>query len=143
MLENGFTLIEIIIVVAIIGIVLSFGITIDLNKLKGDTFQFEVATIVSILERARSQAMSNLGDSNHGFCYMEPNYILFTGNTCTVTNSEIIQANTDIASSALTTFPTEIIFERLSGRTNNTEILVSHGLQETNIKINNEGAIDW
>ena len=141
--HSGFTLIEILVVIAIIGMVLSFGLTIDINTLRGDTFQAEINTIVSVLERARSQSMANLSDANHGVCYIEPNYIIFTGDTCTADDSEIIPANTDITSNASTTLPAEIVFERLTGRTTGATIHISHGVNEADIIINDEGTINW
>ncbi len=143
MRKKGFTLIELLIVVAIIGLVLSFGVTTDINTLKGDTFQAEASTVVSILERARSHAMANLFDTNYGVCYIEPNYIIFKGDTCTATDSELIPANTNIASHTLTTFPEKIVFERLSGRTTTATIHLRHGVNEKTIEINYEGTINW
>lgn len=143
MKHNGFTLIEILVVTAIVGIILSFGMTIDVNAVKGDTLQAEKLTIVSALERARSHAMANMFDDNHGFCYIEPNYVVFTGSNCVNTNSELIPANVNIASDASTSFPDKIVFERLTGRTTPTTLQISHGLFGANIKINNEGTIDW
>ncbi len=141
--NRGLTLIEILIVSAIVGLILSFGLTIDLNSYKGDAFNTEVQTIVSILERARSQAMSNISDTNHGVCYIKPNYIIFTGDTCTTVDSELIPANNDIASNPSTFFPNQIVFTRLNGRTNNTYINVSDSLHLYKIEINNEGRINW
>ena len=140
--HRGFTLIEILVVIAITGIILSFGMTLDVNTIKGDTFLAERTIIVSILERTRSRAMANLFDNNHGVCYIEPNFIIFTGNTCTNTDSELIPANTAIISNALTIFPEKIIFERLTGRTNKTTIHIEDGAKGKDITINNEGAIN-
>lgn len=143
MKNSGFTLIEILVVIAITGIILSFGMTLDIDTVKSDNFLAERATIVSILERARSHAIANLFDTNHGVCYIEPNYIVFKGNICTTTDSELIPANTNIASNPQTTFPEKITFERLSGRTSETTIYITDGSSEAEITINNEGAIHW
>ncbi len=94
--REGFTLIEIIIVVAILAVIIAFGMTVDFNSFLGDTFLTEQAKIVSILERARSHAMANMYESNYGVCYTAPNYIVFKGSTCTA--GESIPANTNIAS---------------------------------------------
>lgn len=139
----GFTLIELMIVIAITGMILSFGMTLNVNTIQGDTFLSERATVVSILERARSRAMANLFDTNHGVCYIQPNYIIFKGDSCTNTDSELIPANTNIISNSLNTFPEKIIFERLTGRTTEATIHITDGAKEADIIINNEGTINW
>ncbi len=140
---KGFTLIEILIVMAIFGMILSFGLTINTNLLWGDSFQSERSTIVSVLERARSQAMANLYNADHGVCYVEPNYIIFTGDNCVSSDSELIPANTNISSNASTTFPAKIVFERLTGKTIDANIHLTDDTRTADIKINNVGTINW
>ena len=63
-------MVEIIVVIGILTVIIAFGMVIDLNVFKGDTFRAEEATIVSILEKARSRAMANMFESPHGVCYI-------------------------------------------------------------------------
>ena len=67
--NQGFTLIEILVVIAIMSVILSFGLVVDLNIFKGDSFRAEQSTIVSVLSRARSRAIANLFYDDHGVCY--------------------------------------------------------------------------
>lgn len=138
--RKGFTLIEIIVAVAILAIVISFASFVDLNSFTGDNFLNERARIVSVLERARSRAMANLLDSNYGVCYIAPNYSIFEGNTCV--SDETIPANTNIASNASSSFPT-IVFNRLTGDTSGGTIHITDGTKQADITINHEGTINW
>ncbi len=143
--ENGFTLIEIIIVIAILVVIAGFGMSIDLNVFKMDSFQNEEAKVVAILEKARSRSMANMFNTAHGVCYVAPDYIIFRENDshCTsgVSSNELIPANTTIASNSSTVFPT-ISFNRLTGNTIGAIIHITDNIKTRNININNEGAIN-
>lgn len=144
-LALGFTLIEIIVVVAIFVAVISFAMIIDLNVFKGDTFLSEQSTIVNVLSRARSKAMANMDDTNYGVCYVDANYIIFRGDNCQ--SGENIPANINIISNPKTTSPFPVVvFSRLSGNliiNNEIIIHIEDGIKKADIKINNEGAINW
>ena len=145
--QNGFTLVEIIIVIAIVGLILSFGMGIDLSAFNRNTFQAEEATIVSVLERARSRAMANLSDDAHGVCYVDPNYVIFQeddGCDETAPASELIPANVDIATTSdFSDFP--VVFNRLAGTVTGAtiDIEVKDGIKSAHIIISNEGTINW
>ena len=147
--NQGLTLIEILVVVAIIAIIVSFGMAVDLNAFRRDTFRAEEATIVSLLSRARSRAMSNMFDTTHGVCYdnASKSYVVFRGSICTIAPpSELTVANVNIATTSdfanPAKFPT-IVFGRLAGNTSSATITVKDGIKTADIKINNEGTISW
>lgn len=141
---KGFTLIEIIVVVAIFTLIIAFSSIIDLSAFKRDIFRAEQSTIVSTLEKARSRSMANMFQSAHGVCYASGNYIIFYDGSCDGTlTDELILANTNIAENPLTTFPTNIIFSQLAGTTTGATIHITDGVKSADININNEGAINW
>jgi prepilin-type N-terminal cleavage/methylation domain-containing protein len=147
--QNAFTLVETVIVLAVIGAILSFGTIIDLNSFKGDALRAEEATILSALEKARSRSMANMFNTTHGVCYAESHYIIFRGRTAclpTTLADEIIPANKNFNIN----FPV-IVFERLSGKVvpelnpydKEVNISITDGIRQANIKVNNEGRISW
>ncbi|MEK7105808.1 MAG: prepilin-type N-terminal cleavage/methylation domain-containing protein [Patescibacteria group bacterium] len=140
MSSKGFTMIEIIIVIAIFIFVVGFGMLTDFNVFTGDTFHAEEAKIVSLLGRARSRAMANVYDSNFGVCYISPNYVMFQGSTCVA--GDAIPANVNISENPSTIFPT-FVFNRLTGTTVGGTIHITDGVKSTDIIINNEGTISW
>ena len=139
-MNKGFSLIEIIVVIGVVALVIGFGVVTDLGAFRQDTFLTEEAKIVSILQKARSRAMANLYDTNHGVCYIAPDYVIFQGSSCAAGDS--IPANIAIASHASTIFPT-IVFTRLSGATTGATIHITDGTKSDDIIINNEGTINW
>jgi prepilin-type N-terminal cleavage/methylation domain-containing protein len=141
--KKGFTLIEIVIVLTIFCLITSFGLVIDLNTFKTNTFSNEESKVVSILAKARSRAMTNYYNSAHGVCYLAPNYIIFRDGVCDGSGTdETILANVNIASSPATIFPT-FIFSRLTGNTTGATIHITDGIKNTDIIINDEGTINW
>jgi len=142
--SRGFTLIEILVVVAIIGLIISVGLTLDLNSFKRDIFHSEESIILSLLEKARSRSMTNYYQTTHGLCYIAPNYVIFRGTTCTAVGSEISPANAVVASASnfSTTFPT-IVFTQLTGTTTAATIHITDGVKSADIILNNEGTINW
>src|SRR6185369_13613670 len=142
--SRGVTLIEIIIVVSILIVIISFGMTIDLSTFKRDTFLEEQSKIVSILERARSRAMANVFESKHGVCYNTDSYVIFHDGSCDKSDEdEVIPANTDIATNPRTIFPSSVIFDRLTGNTSPVTIHITDGTKSSDITINSKGAINW
>ena len=147
--KNGFTLIEILVVIAVLVVIIGFSMVVDFSSFKGNTFISERDTIVSALQRARSRAMANLGQTTYGVCFTSPNYVIFKGPTCTT--GENILANIN----ATVTFPT-IVFEQLTGKLapqalvldapcllNEKKISINYQGKVGNICINNEGTINW
>ena len=143
--QSGLTLIEITVVIAILTIIIAFGMTLDFNSFPPDTFRAEESKIVSALGRARSRAMANMFETTHGVCYDEDedSYVIFQGNTCTATGSELIPANINISENDDTIFPAEIVFEQLTGNTAGETITISDGVKTEEIEIYETGAINW
>jgi prepilin-type N-terminal cleavage/methylation domain-containing protein len=150
--KNGFTLIEILVVVGIIGLILSMGLITSFDSYRGYTFRSERAVLVSTLEKARSRAMANMFETVHGVCYIAPNYIIFRGPDCIPGSStnEIISGNSAVSVAGLSDTDT-VVFEQLSGNlipelpfpTDEIQITVTQDNRTSIIKINNEGTINW
>src|SRR5258706_15869468 len=138
--QKGFTLIEIIVVVAILTVIISFGMTVDFSSFTSSNFQNEESKIIALLEKARSRSMSNMFERAHGVCYLAPDYVIFRDGTCDKSaTDETIPANTGIASNPLTVFPA-VVFEQLTGNTTSATDIVIHitdGVKVADIKINN------
>ena len=146
--KKGFTLIEVLVVIGILGMILAFGFVTSLGSFKRNTFQTEQSILVSVLEKARSYSLNNMFESPHGVCYIDPNYVIFKGAVCILSSTnELVLANANIASSS--DFSTSlspaapIIFSQLTGNTSSTTIYMTDGIKSAYININNEGTINW
>ena len=142
--HGGFTLLEIMISVTILTIILGFGITISFDAYRGYFFRSDRTIIISMLERARSLSMNNIGETVHGLCYdaTTKSYILFEGSVCDPGASANItmDANSGITVSGLSP---GVIFTQLSGTTSIATITISSIGRTADITINHEGRISW
>lgn len=142
--SNGFSLIEIIITVALFTLMVGLGLFMSMEAYRGATRRSERDVIVSMLERARSRAMANIDESSWSVCYVDPNYIIAKGATCDDAHAvDRVEANpVVVADSTFSGFPVE--FAQLTGNvsTNKTITVVQAGKDEP-ITINHEGRINW
>ncbi|MBI5401534.1 prepilin-type N-terminal cleavage/methylation domain-containing protein [Candidatus Wolfebacteria bacterium] len=143
MLNKGLTLIEILITTAIITVIFSLGLVFGIDFYKNYAFHSERDVIVSVLEKARSQALNNINQKAHGVYFSGANYVIFQGNSYVERNplfDLIIPKSYSVILSGLN----EIVFSRLSGESNASgTITVSGDGRASDISINNEGQINW
>jgi len=139
---EGFTLIEILIAVGILAIILSFGLILSMDFYKTYAFNYEKDLIVGLLQKARSQSMANIYESNYGITFnsIDHQYILIKG----LSVDQVFEANKSID----ITWPEDVVFNQLEGKcqtcdSSDIEIILS-GLGKTGtITINNEGRINY
>ena len=151
-LQHGLTLIEIVVVIAIIGLIVSLGLITSFDSYRGYLFRSERTTLVSVLSRARSQAMNNMFETTHGICYdnSAKNYAIFRGSGYLATNptNETVNSNSvaiiiSIPSSFICSPGSGVIFSQLSGTTSPIDIVVTENNRVSTTSINYEGAINW
>lgn len=141
---KGFTLIEILITLAIILTLAGTGLIFGLQQYRFYVLQYETDNIISMLRSARSKAMNNINDSNHGVYFNTNNYIVFQGSSYDSRNAaydEILQKSPIIN----ITGETEIVFKKLRGDTStgSGEVNISNGAKTKTITLNDEGRISW
>jgi prepilin-type N-terminal cleavage/methylation domain-containing protein len=164
--QGGLTLIEVLVVIGILTLILGMSMVVNVDLLRGDTFRSEGSTIISLLEKARSQALAGVctgvgctSGKKHGVCYDDTAHIykLFQGDTYATRDSFIsFNANQNIAISAtpavfLCSSGSGVVFDRLTGNlfpqlspvSNEIDINITYDGKVTDIKINNEGTINW
>jgi prepilin-type N-terminal cleavage/methylation domain-containing protein len=141
--SKGFTLIEVIIAIAIFIIMLSFGLFISMDALHSTYSRSERDTVVSLLSKARSRSLANIDGAAWGVCYISASqtYVLFSGATCdpSAATSEVTSASAGVA----VTWGAPAIFSQLSGTTSPTEIVLNEQNKTSTTTINYEGTIIW
>lgn len=145
---HGFTYIELILVMALIGIISSFTLAINLGGISQSSIISERNQLVAlILYKNRSEALANVLEASHGVHIDNINkkYDIFTGNTyeeSSPNNISIPFSNHKI--SVTTNPPVDIIFQPISADViASTTISINNGTTEALISINNFGQIDW
>jgi len=81
---GGFTLLEILLVIGILAILISFLLPIGLNFYKSQQLDTQTQAIIQTLRRAQLKAMAIELDSSFGVYLTDDNYTLFKGNSYTI-----------------------------------------------------------
>lgn len=149
----GFTLIEIIISVGLLAILGGLGLVMSMDSYRGHAFRNERDIIVSALQKARSQSISNMcqgdctGGQPHGV-YLEDNqYVIFQGENYETRASQydeviIAQTGTTKIEGPLRS----VVFSQLSGQVAPSGIITisdKTGQHSSDIYVNSEGLITW
>ena len=135
---KGFTLIEILLTLAILSVLLGLGLFATIEGYRGSVSRSEREVVMSLLERARSRAMANVGQSSWGLCFVAPNYILFKGTVC----KEGSFSEATLASEGTVVEGLEgATFAQLSGNAASTTVTIKQNGRTEAIFITNEGAL--
>lgn len=142
-MKNGFTLVEIVIVVAILAVVLGLGYFVGFDFYKNYALHSEKDILISVLRKARSQALNNVGATAHGVYIGDSSYTIFYGPSFVSRNSqydENIRKAPGISLSGLN----EVVFAPLTATsTASSTIILSNNQNSFFIDINYEGRINW
>ena len=142
--STGFTLVEILVAVAIFGVIISLGLLMSMETLRGTTFRSERDTMVAVLQKARSRAMANINQSPWGVHYQmsDHTYTIFRGSAFAAgaPTNEVVQGNKD-ASTTPSLY--NVVFTQLSGTTNPLSVIVEENSRNTTLSVNYEGTIIW
>ena len=122
--QNGFSLVEIMIVIAIMGIIVSVVSSQFSQMRKLQILKSTSDDIVSVLNKARSQTLASLNLKNYGVHFETNRIVIFTGTTYSSNDAsnEIISISSPVTISniSLTSGATEFYFNRLTGTTSKT-----------------------
>ncbi len=140
---SGLTLIEVILVIAITVIIFWFALSVGTRQIGTQTLFSERDVVLGLLRDARSRAMGNINQSDHGIYIGTNNYTAFDGPTYDSRNQSydsVFPKFNGVVFSGLT----EVVFLSLSGQsTASGTIMMSNSTGTSTISINNEGAINW
>lgn len=144
--REGFTLIEILIAIAIITILAGMGLWISMDVYRNYSYRSEKETFISAIQKARLESMVNLNESAHGIRVESDKYIIFRGSSYSASSSfnRTIVPSGPVTITGNPSLPQDIVFDQLSGTTSSSGTLtVSDSVRTAVISINNEGQISW
>lgn len=148
--KTGFTLIEILIVIAILSVLFGISIQIFSSMTKAQSLDKDVENVYSALLRARNQTINGESGSNYGIYFASSSVTSFRGTTYTpeaAGNEVFLFANkTYISSTNLTGGVVDMYFKKISGQPTATGTIVfkistDSSLQKT-ILINGTGLVE-
>ena len=141
--QSGFTIIEILMVITIISIMAGIAVYMSGDFFRSNSFNSDVNVLGVYLQRARSQAISNIDQSPHGVKIIGKDYVIFEGVDYNSRTSEdpSIKGNSNFT---YTPADTEVVFDQLSGNSSfSGNIIVFDGFKTATISLNLEGRIDF
>ena len=149
--DKGFTFIEILVVIAILGTLFAIGLLMSMEAYRGYSRRSDRDILVSALERARSSALANTNQREWGVCYDStgPSYIIFSGSSyseaitkTTLPSSPGVALDTSGAT-AFSCLAGGIIFAQLTGDTSDNSIVLTQGAVISVVSTNQVGRINW
>ncbi len=139
----GFTLIEVLVVIGLLGLVASLGSAIGFDTLGRSATREERDTLVSLLWSARTRALANMHESAQGVHIDGGQYVLFEGPSYDISDpdNQMIPRNPAVTISG----GPDIIFTQLSGGVSaGTGTLTMTGpTGMATVEINEAGRIEW
>lgn len=140
---KGFTLIEILIAMGILAIIGGFGLFVSLDFYRSNVIFSERDTLLSLLRRARLDAVNNIQAMPHGLYVATTSYILFAGSSYAARSSTHDYAF-DKSVAVTTGGLTEVVFSPLAATsTASGTITLADETRNLEILVNYEGMIDW
>jgi prepilin-type N-terminal cleavage/methylation domain-containing protein len=140
--NDGFALIEVMIVIGILAVIINLGIFLSLDFYRTYTFNADIDVVASIIHKARMRAVNNINQAKHGVHYDSGNHelIIFEGthNPSDPTNEKI-----SLSQRLGVTWPADVVFNQNSGNSDNQTVIVSDGVKVVTITINEEGGINY
>ncbi|MCC7436639.1 prepilin-type N-terminal cleavage/methylation domain-containing protein [Candidatus Nomurabacteria bacterium] len=145
--KKGLSLIEIIMVVAVLGIILTISVPGFVNFRKNQSIQNTTNSVVSLLEEARARTLASYNNTFYSVRIESNRAILFTGGTyssSSPTNKTVpFESPVVLQSISLSGGGSEIKFDRIKGTTSQYGTIVLQipsGTSRT-ITINSGGVI--
>ncbi len=135
--KNGFSLLEIIVVIGVLSIIMTMGFT-TLSKSNGQlSLNQAQADLVFALEEAQNRAATGFGTENHGVHIEENKFEIFEVGTAGKETTLPLNVSTD------KTAGVDVIFNRITASTGaDTTITIKHSNGDTKeIKIASNGKI--
>jgi prepilin-type N-terminal cleavage/methylation domain-containing protein len=140
---TGFTLIELVVVLAIISVVLSWGLAVSFGAYRQAVLSGERDKVVSLLKKARTRALSNAHETAHGVYLDQSGYTLFEGSSYAARNvplDEVFPGSPGIAVGGIS----EVVFSQLAATsTASGTIMLGNGATNFAILVNYEGRVAW
>ncbi|HEY4521424.1 MAG TPA: type II secretion system protein [Candidatus Paceibacterota bacterium] len=146
---NGFTLIEMLVATGIAIALFAAGLILTMSDYRAGSFNREVETLVVLLQTARSNAMSNIGEAAYGVAITPPDhprsYVLFRGASY-AESTLVVAVGQEYAIDREAGSADEIVFSQLSGdvRIPGTITFLDREREVSrSISINEGGRISW
>lgn len=138
----GFTVVEILVVLGLLAVLFALTAPIVANNYRRYQLTSEKQQVVTLLQKARGEAMSNIASRSHGFSVQSSTYVVFAGTSYATRDpsmDQIYPRNTAISA----TGTTEFVFSALVGTAASSSVYLNDPPLVASISVNGEGRIDY
>lgn len=152
----GFTLIEILVVIGLFTIVGSLALIVSMDDYRGFSTRNERDTLISILQRARSQSINNMcfgafctDGKSHGVHITSDSYTIFQGVSFAARDMDVDEVITIEDKGITLSGFTDVVFNALSGDATTAPLevwslaLIDSSGRVSTITVNSKGRITW
>ena len=139
---KGFTLIEILLALAILMLLLGITVPVGWNFFTSSAVQSERDTLISLITRARTYAITNKNSAPHGIAISAPSFTLFQGASYAARAAQFDEPFPR-TNSVTITGPSELVVTPLSGDTTPGTFTLSLGTTSRTVSINSEGMMEY
>ena len=141
---SGFTLTEILVVISLAALISTFALGMSLDAFRSYNFRSEQTLLLSLLQKARSQAMSNIDQLPHGVHVSGNQYTLYEGSAWK-SRDVLKDADFPVGKGVAPSGVTDMLFTQLSGKPVSAgDIVLSDGGHASVIfSINSQGRINY
>lgn len=138
-------MIEVLITLGIFILVSTIGVVISISSYQRVNFRTDLATSATMLQKARSASMSNVGESAHGVYFDDANkrFVLFRGTSYAARVPAYDVAVGHGKALGVTPTNSSVVFTQLSGGTSDLTLTFNDGVRSGTIEINKDGGINW
>jgi len=146
---SAYTLIEMLVVIAIISVVAIFILPVSINELQKSRLDSTVGDIASELYQFQQNAYARRNNKSYGVAFNQPQqkYTFFIGNSLASaeeTSEKILDSKINITQINLSGGATEIVFNAGSFKPSAFgNVFFNDGINSFRLVINSEGLIDY
>ncbi len=152
-IKKGFTLVELVLVVTILGLVVVFSSVVFTNQQNQTSLESTILEVNSAIRESQNKSVSQSqdvsGDENYGVYFTSTSYTVFKGSNYSSNNPTnfVVNFSSGITLSQINLPNSQLIFDRLSGKLTaysdiqNTLVFSSFDNVTKTVTINPYGAI--
>ncbi|MBI5220618.1 MAG: type II secretion system protein [Candidatus Liptonbacteria bacterium] len=139
----GLTLIEIMVALSVLVVILAAGLTISVGQYRREQITAERDVLATLLRRARSDALANTNQADHGLAVTTSSYVVYQGSSYAGRTADYDQPFARTSGLVLGG-PAEVTFRALDAAVLATGTLtISNNTRTLSVSVNEEGRIEW
>ncbi|OGY38678.1 MAG: hypothetical protein A2418_01320 [Candidatus Brennerbacteria bacterium RIFOXYC1_FULL_41_11] len=144
--KNGFSLVEVVIVIGLISILASLGLFFSLGYYNVYVLNAETDLLATLFKKTRTRAIGNFNQSRHGVFVDSINrqYIVFQGNSFAARDPVFDEVVGNSSSRVELSGDAEAVFDQFSGSVNQNRVFILRiSEREQRVELNALGGINY